>query len=51
MEAWYGSPARQAAVQTQLERLLFITLMRENEIYSLPEGLTRIFDRTNVLTP
>lgn len=51
MEAEYDSTDRQPTVQAELEQLFFQTFMHENEIYSLPEGFTRIVDQIKALTP
>lgn len=51
MEAEYDSPMHQAKVQAEIESLCLPVFMCENELSSLPEGLTKIVDRIKVLTP
>lgn len=47
MEAEYYSPARQAALKEEVERLRLPTSVNENKISSILEGITRIVDRIN----
>lgn len=51
MEDEFYSIVWKATVQAEIKRLLLLTLLRENEIYSLPEGIKKINDRIYVLTP
>lgn len=50
MEAYYDSPARKATVQAERKRFHLPIFMCEKELYSLPEGITKMFDHINELT-
>lgn len=51
MESEYDSPALKSTIQAEIELIILPIFVRENVIFSVSEGLAKVVERINFLTP